>query len=489
MLHDQVEGNLNHSSVDVEMRQIQEERSNEREDDVTSVGHHSASVMPEPPNGWRRDVKDPSLPEHYARIAVANQNASFRKKIGSFSGIGFLIAVCYMDPGNWATDVAGGASFGYDLLFIILISSLTAMFLQFLSLKLGIAAQRDLAQACRDSFHPKVVFLLWIIMEIAIIATDMAELLGAAIALYLMTSLPLPAGVAVTCIDVFFILIFQSRNLRILEVIVAVLTFVIFILLLFLTIKSNPNWGQVFRGLVPTGSIFTNPNELFVAIGVIGATVMPHSLFLHSALVQSRGYERTLEGKKFAKFYGALDSNISLTFAFFVNSFLLILSAAAFHATEPNTSDLMQAYKLLSPLIGTQGANVLFGIALLASGEQASLVGTIAGQVIMEGLIDFKIVPWKRRLLTRAIALIPCLIITIIMGSQSVQLLILSQVILSITLPFAIIPLVMITSNKTKMGADFVNSRFTTTVGCLIAVIITGLNLYILTSADTWNLS
>ncbi|KAH9262706.1 hypothetical protein BASA82_000256 [Batrachochytrium salamandrivorans] len=335
--------------------------------------------------GWRKQNRMPSVPETFNSVSVAPEDAPWWRKLRSFTGLGFLVAVGYMDPGNWATDVAGGSKYGYDLLFVILCASLAAMFLQFLSIKLGVATGRDLAQACRDSFHPKVVLVLWVIMELAMIATDMAELLGAAIALYLLTGLPLPAGVVIMGIDVLFILVLQQRRLRLLESMVMMLTGLIFSSLLYVVILAQPNMQQVMLGFVPKSQLFTNPSELFVGISILGATVMPHNLFLHSSMVQSRKYARTIPGKQYATKYAAIDSSMSLTLAFFINAFILVAAAAAFSGQYSDTEDIFQAYDRLSVALGTNTASTMFGVALLASGQQASLTGTMRGQIVMEG--------------------------------------------------------------------------------------------------------
>lgn len=466
---------------------------------VSSASHHldsrrtATQVAPNDEEsahpGWRKPNRLPSVPETFNSVSVAPEDAPWWRKLRSFTGLGFLVAVGYMDPGNWATDVAGGSKYGYDLLFVILCASLAAMFLQFLSIKLGVATGRDLAQACRDSFHPKVVLVLWVIMELAMIATDMAELLGAAIALYLLTGLPLPAGVVIMGVDVLFILVLQQRRLRLLESMVMTLTGLIFGSLLYVVVLAQPNMQQVMQGFVPKSELFTNPGELFVGISILGATVMPHNLFLHSSVVQSRQYARTLPGKRYATKYATIDSSMSLTLAFFINAFILVAAAAAFAGHYSDTEDIFQAYDRLSVALGTSTASTMFGVALLASGQQASLTGTMTGQIVMEGFLDIKISPWKRRFVTRLVAIVPTVVATIAMGQDSIVLLIISQVILSMTLSFATVPLLLFTSSERKMGKEFANSWCTIVVGLVIVLGIAGLNAYLIVTPSTWEFS
>jgi manganese transport protein len=388
--------------------------------------------------------------------------------------------------GNWATDVAGGARFGYDLLVAVLCASVAAMLLQFLSLKLGVATGRDLAQACRDSFHPRLVIALWLIVEIAMIATDMAELLGAAIALYCLIGLPLPAGVVIMGLDVMVLLVLQQKRLRILESVVMALTLIIIVSLTYIVALASPNWGDVFYGFVPKGELFTNSKQLFLAIGILGATVMPHNLFLHSSLVQSRQYPRTLSGKQYAVKYATIDSMLSLCLAFVVNAFILIIAAAAFHDAYQDTEDIFQAFDRLTIVLRTRAASIMFGIALLASGQQASLTGTLAGQIVMEGMLDMKVSPWKRRFITRLIAIAPTVVITIALGEASIVLLVISQVTISLTLSFVTFPLLYLTSSERKMGKSFVNSRCTNFAGAVVVLVIAGMNMYLIASPSTW---
>ena len=399
----------------------------------------------------------------------------------AYVGPGLLVAVGYMDPGNWATDIAGGAQFGYTLLSVILISNLFAIVLQHLSVKLGVVAERDLAQACKDHFHPSVNFVLWIFCEIAIAACDLAEVIGSAIALNLLFGIPLSVGVVITVIDVFLILFLQSRGFRYIESIVGGLIFVIFASFLYEIILSKPDIFPLLEGLIPKKEIITNPSMLYIAIGILGATVMPHNLYLHSSIVQTRNYPRTAEGKKEALKFATWDSSLSLMLAFFINAAILIISAATFHTSgNKDVADINDAYMLLTPLLGTTLASIFFGIALLASGQNSTLTGTLAGQIVMEGFLNIRLKPWVRRLITRLIAIIPALIISILYGEKgTAELLVFSQVILSMQLSFAVVPLVMFTGSKVKMG-EFVNKMWLKVLAWAISGIIIILNLYLL---------
>lgn len=430
--------------------------------------------------GWRKEKAANSLNEVFSSIKVP-ANASSWKKFMAYVGPGLLVAVGYMDPGNWATDIAGGAQFGYTLLSVILISNLFAIVLQYLSVKLGIVAERDLAQACKDHFHPSVNFILWIFCEIAIAACDLAEVIGSAIALNLLFGIPLSVGVVITVIDVFLILFLQSRGFRYIESIVGGLIFVIFASFLYEIFLSKPDIFPLLEGLIPKKEIITNPSMLYIAIGILGATVMPHNLYLHSSIVQTRDYPRTTEGKKEALKFASLDSSLSLMLAFFINAAILIISAATFHTSgNKDVADINDAYKLLSPLLGTTLASIFFGVALLASGQNSTVTGTLAGQIVMEGFLNIRLKPWVRRLITRLIAIIPALIISIIYGERgTADLLVFSQVILSMQLSFAVVPLVMFTGNKTKMG-QFVNKPWLKVLAWTISGIIIVLNLYLL---------
>lgn len=429
---------------------------------------------------WRRDKVSDSLPEVFSSIRVP-KDASFWRKLLAYTGPGLLVAVGYMDPGNWATDIAGGSQFGYTLLSVILISNLFAILLQFLALKLGIVAERDLAQACRDHYHPAVNYGLWILCEIAIAACDLAEVIGSAIALNLLFGLPLTWGVLLTVADVLIILFFQYKGFRLIEAIVASLIFVIGACFLYELIASKPEIFPMLQGLIPQKEVVTNPSMLFIAIGILGATVMPHNLYLHSSIVQTRDYPRTDDGKKSAIKFAAIDSTVALLFAFFINAAILIMAAATFHTSgHQEVADIYDAHKLLNPLLGTTLASILFAVALLASGQNSTLTGTLAGQIVMEGFLHIRLKPWLRRLITRLIAIIPAFFVTLIYGEKgSSELLVLSQVILSMQLGFAVVPLVLFTGSKAKMG-KFANNTWVKMAAWTITVIIVALNGYLL---------
>lgn len=429
---------------------------------------------------WNKDRDANSLPEVFSSVSVP-ADAGFWRKLMAFMGPGLMVAVGYMDPGNWATDIAGGAQFGYTLLSVILISNIFAMVLQHLSLKLGIVAERDLAQACRDHFSPTVNFILWIFCEIAIAACDLAEVIGSAIALNLLFGLPLTWGVVITVIDVFLILILQSRGFRWLESFVAGLIFVILGCFLYEILISKPDVFPILKGMVPQKEVVTNPSMLYIAIGILGATVMPHNLYLHSSIVQTRAYSRSDEGKKEAIKFATIDSTASLLLAFFINASILIVAAATFHQSgNHDVADIHDAYKMLTPILGTSLASIMFAIALLASGQNSTLTGTLAGQIVMEGFVNIRLKPWLRRLITRLVAVVPALIVTFLYGEKgTADLLVLSQVILSMQLSFAVVPLVMFTSDRLKMG-KFVNKPFLKTVAWIISGIIIILNVYLL---------
>ncbi len=392
-----------------------------------------------------------------------------------------MVAVGYMDPGNWATDLAGGAKFGYTLISVILISNFMAILLQHLSLKLGIVTSRDLAQACRDNYPKPVVYGLWFLCEIAIAACDLAEVIGSAIALNLLFNIPIVVGVILTACDVMLILLLQNKGFRVLEAIVGGLIFMIGGCFAYELAAAHPQWGPIISHLVPRSEIVFNPEMLYIAIGILGATVMPHNLYLHSSIVQTRAFERNDKGKAMAVKYATLDSTVALLFAFFINAAILIVSAAAFHGTvHQNVADIKDAYQLLSPVLGVPLASTAFAIALLASGQNSTLTGTLAGQIVMEGFLDIRLRPWVRRILTRMIAIVPAVIVAIMFGEKGVgELLILSQVILSLQLSFAVIPLVMFTSDKLKMG-KFVNPLPLSILSWFVTVIIVVLNLYLL---------
>ena len=408
-------------------------------------------------------------------------NAGWWKKMMAFSGPGMMVAVGYMDPGNWATDLAGGAQFGYALLSVVLISNLMAILLQHLSVKLGVVAERDLAQACRDHFGRKTSFALWVLCEVAIAACDLAEVIGSAIALNLLFGIPLVWGVIITAADVLMILALQSKGWRAIETIVAGLVFLIGGCFIYEIVASRPDLPEMLRGFIPTTQIVVNPGMLYIAIGILGATVMPHNLYLHSAIVQTRDYPRDDAGKRVAIRYATADSTIALLFAFFINAAILILAAATFHETgHQDVAGIEDAYELLTPVLGASLASTVFAGALLASGQNSTLTGTLAGQVVMEGFLDIKLRPWMRRLITRLIAIIPAVIVAAMYGASGVnKLLILSQVILSLQLSFAVVPLVWFTSSKIKMGR-FVNAPWLIATAWIITAIIALLNAFLL---------
>lgn len=396
----------------------------------------------------------------------------------AFTGPGYLVAVGYMDPGNWATDLAGGSGFGYTLLSIVMLSSLMAVLLQFLSAKLGIVSGRDLAQACKDHYSYSTTICLWVLCEIAICACDLAEIIGSAIALNLLFGLPLMLGVLLTAADVFLIIYLQKINFRYLESLVITLIVVIAACFWYEIALSNPSVGAILEGLIPKTEILTNPEMLYVAIGIIGATVMPHNLYLHSSLVQTRKYKDDVEGKKEALRFVTLDSTIALTFAFFINAAILILAASVFHANgHTEVTDIQQAYQLLTPILNAPVASTLFALALLASGQNSTLTGTLAGQIVMEGFLNIRLRPWLRRLITRSLALIPAVVCILVYGEgQLGKLLILSQVILSLQLGFAVIPLVLFTSDSVKMKT-FSNATWLKVLAWACAGLIVALNI------------
>ena len=430
--------------------------------------------------GWRRVRSAPSLPEVHSSIPIP-QGKSVWRRVLAFAGPGLLVSVGYMDPGNWATDLAGGAQFGYMLLSVVLISNLMAILLQHLALKLGIATGRDLAQACRDHFSRPVALMLWVLCEIAIAACDLAEVLGAAIALNLLFGLPLIAGVLLTSLDVVLVLLLQKHGFRMIEALVGALILTIAACFGYELFAAQPQLAGVLTGLIPAAAVVTNPAALYLAIGILGATVMPHNLYLHSSIVQTRAFTRDDAGRTQAIRYSTVDSTVALLLAFFINGAILVLAAAAFHGTaNANVADIGDAYQLLTPVLGAALASTLFAVALLASGQNSTLTGTLAGQIVMEGFLDIRLAPWLRRLITRLIAIIPAVIVTYLYGERGTgQLLILSQVILSLQLSFAVIPLVMFTSDKVKMGR-FVNPRWLTVLAWSVAVVIAVLNIYLL---------
>jgi manganese transport protein len=422
-------------------------------------------------------LPEPSLPEVHASVGVSGSPFFWRRLLG-FLGPGFLISVGYMDPGNWATDIAGGSRFGYTLLFVIMASNLMAILLQSLSLKLGVATERDLAQLCRESTGRVGSAVLWLMAEVAIAACDMAEVIGSAIALNLLFHIPLLWGVLITSLDVLLILLLQRWGFRTVEAIVIVLIGTILALFGIQTIMSQPDYGAALGSLfIPSASIVTNKAMLFIAIGMLGATVMPHNLYLHSSIVQSRRYKRTPAGKREAIRFANLDSALALTIALFVNAAILVVAAAVFHRSgHYEVAAIEDAYKLLSPLLGAGFASTLFAVALLASGQNSSITGTLAGQVVMEGFIRMKMAPWLRRLVTRGIAIVPTIVVVALRGEHGTEkLLLLSQVILSLQLSFAVVPLVLFTNSRKHMG-EFVNGPWVKATAWCVAVLIAGLN-------------
>ena len=424
--------------------------------------------------------KIPSLPEVHRTVAVPT-NGSFWKKMLAYAGPGYLVSVGYMDPGNWATDLAGGAKFGYSLLSIILLSNLMAIFLQALCVKLGVATGRDLAQACRDNFSKPVSFCLWVLCEIAISACDLAELVGSAIALQLLFNIPLAVGVCITALDVFVVLFLQNKGFRYIEALVITIIGIVGGCFVAELIFAQPDLGGILGGYIPQVEVVRNPEALYIAIGILGATVMPHNLYLHSSIVQTRNWEDTPEQKREAIKFGTIDSTIALSLALFINSAILILAAAVFHFSgKQDVAEIQDAYRLLSPMLGVAPASAIFALALLASGQNSTLTATMAGQIVMEGFLHLRVKPWLRRLLTRLVAIVPALLTIIFFGEGSTtSMLILSQVILSLQLSFAVIPLIMFTSDRKLMG-EFVNPTWLKVLAYAVATIIVGLNGWLL---------
>jgi manganese transport protein len=427
--------------------------------------------------GFRQANRTPSLVEVYRSVAV-NRSASGWRKFIAFLGPGYLVAVGYMDPGNWATSLAGGSRFGYALLFVALLSNIMAIILQALAARLAVGTGRDLAQACRDAYPKPVAYGLWALAEVAIIATDLAEVIGTAIGLNLLFGIPLALGVVITAVDVFLILYLQTKGFRWIEAFVITLLGVIAVCFLAQIVLARPEWGGVLAGFWPSTEIVTNPGMLYLALGIIGATVMPHNLYLHSGIVQTRAYGTSLEEKREAVKYATIDSTVALMFALSINASILILAAAAFHASgNTGVEELDAAHTLLGPLLGAAIAPTLFGVALLACGLNSTVTATMAGQIVMEGFLNFRIPAWARRLITRAVAILPAVVVTLFYGdSGTAKLLILSQVILSLQLPFAVIPLVLFTADRRKLGA-LTAPRWLTAVAALVAAIIVVLNI------------
>jgi manganese transport protein len=427
---------------------------------------------------WRRSRGDAALSDVHRSVILPKGTW---RRFAAFLGPGYMVAVGYMDPGNWATSLAGGSKFGYALLVVALVSNIMAIVLQSLCARLAIASGRDLAQACRDAFPRWVSYPLWALAEIAIIATDIAEVIGTAIGLNLLFGIPLELGVLITALDVFLILWLQKKGFRWLEAFIITLLGVIAVCFGIQIALADPDWGGVIRGFAPTVEIVKNPEMLYLALGILGATVMPHNLYLHSAIVQTRDYGDTLPEKREALRYATYDSTIALMFALLINASILILAAASFHATgRTEIAELGEAHQLLGPLLGLGVAPALFAIALLCCGLNSTVTATLAGQAVMEGFLEMRLPPWLRRLVTRAIAIIPAAAVTVIYGSSGTgQLLILTQVVLSLQLSFAVVPLVMFTTDRRKMGA-LVAPLWLALFAALIAVVIVGLNLKLL---------
>src|SRR6266849_4230246 len=435
---------------------------------------------PHASSALRARILSPSLPEYHRTIPFSS-GASWIRKVLAFAGPGYLVAVGYMDPGNWATDLGGGSKFGYTLLSVILISNLMAMFLQGLSAKLGIASGRDLAQACREHYSRRTSIVLWVLCEIAIAACDLAEVLGSAVALKLLFGLPLLAGVLITALDVLIVLAMQGRGFRLIEAFVVTLIATIAACFAYEMFFAQPLWRDALQGIIPRAEIFRNREMLYIAIGILGATVMPHNLYLHSSIVQTRAFGISVAHRREALRYAVFDSTVALAFALFVNAAILVLGAAAFHTRGlHNVAEISDAYKLLSRVLGVSLASTVFACALLASGQNSTLTGTLAGQIVMEGFLNIRLKPWVRRLVTRALAITPAVLVIGFAGEGKVTaLIVLSQVILSFQLPFAIIPLIQFTGDRSKMG-EFTNSRATSFVAWIVATAVLFFNAELL---------
>ena len=435
--------------------------------------------MPAPFSGWRRERGDPALSDVHGTIRVPT--APGLRKLFAFVGPGYLVAVGYMDPGNWATSLAGGSKFGYALLTVALLSNLMAILLQALCARLGVATGRDLAQACRDSFPRPVAWALWALAELAICATDLAEVIGTAIGLNLLFGIPLEIGVVVTALDVFLILWLQNLGFRWVEALIIGLLGVIAACFAIQIALADPDWAAVIRGFAPTTEIVTNPDMLYLALGILGATVMPHNLYLHSAIVQTRRYGDSIPEKREAIGLATVDSTVALMLALTINASILILAAATFNkAGNTGVAELGEAHTLLRPLLGSTLAPSLFAIALLCCGLNSTVTATLAGQAVMEGFLEIRLPPWLRRLITRAIAIVPAAAVTIAYGeSGTAKLLILSQVVLSLQLSFAVVPLVMFTADRRKMG-ELVTPKWVTALAAVVAFVIILLNAKLL---------
>ncbi len=433
------------------------------------------------PRIWRRDALNASLPEVNNTVGIPGTGASVWRKCVAFAGPGFLVSVGYMDPGNWATDLSGGAQFGYTLLSVILISNLMAILLQHLCIKLGVVTGRDLAQACRDHYSTPVVWFQWILCELAIAACDLAEVIGSAIALQLLFGIPMVWGCLITVADVLIVLLLQKKGFRYIEAVVITLIATIAACFVAEMIAAKPDMGGVFSGFMPRLEILKNSGMLYVAIGIIGATVMPHNLYLHSAIVQTRKYERSPAGRREAVKYATIDSTVALMFALFINAAILILAAASFHGSgHEGVGEIQEAYHLLDGVLGVTFASTLFAVALLASGQNSTLTGTLAGQIVMEGFLNIRLRPWLRRIITRGVAIVPAVVVIGIFGeSKSTALLVASQVCLSMQLGFACWPLMRFTGDRTKMG-EFVNPLWIKILGWTITLVIIALNVKLL---------
>jgi manganese transport protein len=431
---------------------------------------------PGTPPAWRRPGDQPSLPEVHRSIPLGD-NPGFWRKLLAFSGPGYLVAVGYMDPGNWATDLAGGSQFGYRLLSVVLVSNLMAILLQSLCVKLGLATGRDLAQACRDHYSRPVALALWILCEIAISACDLAEVIGSAIALALLFKIPLVWGVCLTALDVLAVMFLQNRGFRYLEALVIALIGTIGICFGLEILFSKPSVAEILGGFIPRAEILHDRDMLYIAMGILGATVMPHNLYLHSSIVQTRQFKPTSAGRREAIRFATLDSTIALSGALFINAAILIVAAATFHQQgRHDIAEIQDAHQLLSPMLGVGAASTLFAVALLASGQNSTLTGTLAGQIVMEGFLNFRMRPWLRRLITRGVAIVPAVAVTAIYGeSGTSKLLVLSQVILSLQLSFAVVPLVVFTGDRRKMG-EFVNPPWLQALAWMVTAAIIVLN-------------
>ncbi len=441
-------------------------------------------MTPPPFDGSGAALDTRSLREVHRSVAVPPVSAGWARKLLAFAGPGYLISVGYMDPGNWATALAGGSAFGYTLLTVALTSSLMAILLQALCARIGVATGRDLAQLCRESFHPALSYPLWFLAEIAICATDLAELIGTAIALELLFGIPLLFGVLLTALDAFLILWLQNKGVRWLEAFIMGMLALIFVCFAVQIGLSQPEWGAVARGYIPSLSIVTNQTQLYIAMGIIGATVMPHNLYLHTALIQSRAIGSDVASKREAVRYASLDSTIALSLALLVNSAILITAAAVFHAGgRSDVAEIGDAYQLLTPMVGVGAAAILFAVALLLCGLNATVTATLAGQVVMEGFLRIRLPPVLRRLLTRMVAIVPAVIVTWIYGASGTgKLLIFSQVILSLQLPFAVIPLMLFASDRRRLG-PLATPYWQLVLGWATAALIVALNIKLLVDA------